>query len=287
MMKMKQKILTLLAASLIFFVGCKDDELSFEEQLAADLSAIDAYLEANQIETLIHESDIRYIELTEGTGNSPEIGDKIAVKYQAQVLNGGRVLDAEYGETLTLASNFISAWQFMVPEMKEGGSLIMYAPSGYCFGRSGNAFVPANANMRWDIELMGIVNTVEDQFTMDTTILENYLTSNGLSAQVHESGIRYIIDQEGTGASPEATDRVKVKYSGYFLSGNIFDEALVGVTFRVSDLIESWVIMIPEMKVGEKRTILAPSSLCYGPSGNLSIPPDTNLIFEIELEEIE
>lgn len=123
----------------------------------------------------------------------------------------------------------------------------------------------------------------EEQFEIDLELIDSHLSKNDIIAEEHKSGIRYVIEKEGTGASPSATSRVIVKYEGAFLSGEVFDRNDLGINFSLVGLIDSWAIMIPEMKEGGKMTIYTPSKFAYGSSGSGVIPPNTVLVFEIEL----
>ena len=129
--------------------------------------------------------------------------------------------------------------------------------------------------------------TFEEQLAVDVAKIDRYLEENDLSAQIHSSSIRYIVETEGTGESPAFGDNVTVRYQGTFLNGEVFDENTDGVTFPLLNLIPAWQIMIPTMKAGGTMTIYAPSGYCYGTRGNVGIAPNTNLIFEIELISFE
>lgn len=106
------------------------------------------------------------------------------------------------------------------------------------------------------------------------------------------TGIRYIIQQAGTGASPRNGERVAVYYRGTLLNGKVFDESQrpkKPLVFRVGreEVIQGWDQILPAMKLGEKRLVIIPGSLAYGSRGR---PPmiarDTTLVFEMELAEI-
>jgi peptidylprolyl isomerase len=104
------------------------------------------------------------------------------------------------------------------------------------------------------------------------------------------SGIRYIIQKEGTGAKPQAGKTVRVAYTGKFLNGEVFDSSdrqgrpleFPAGTGRV---IPGWDEAVMDMKVGEKRLVVIPPELAYGDrgAGNGAIPPNSFLIFEVEL----
>lgn len=105
------------------------------------------------------------------------------------------------------------------------------------------------------------------------------------------SGILYSIDKEGHGAIPTANDRVKVHYTGRLTNGTIFDSSVdrgEPITFGVSQVIPGWTQILQQMPVGSKWTIYIPYELAYGGNGaGDKIEPFSNLIFEIELLEIE
>lgn len=104
------------------------------------------------------------------------------------------------------------------------------------------------------------------------------------------SGIQYKIEKEGKGAIPTASDRVKVHYSGRLLNGTEFDSSIKRgepITFGVQQVIPGWTEVLQLMPVGSKWTIYIPYSLAYGEQGAGPIPAYSNLIFDIELLDIE
>lgn len=114
-----------------------------------------------------------------------------------------------------------------------------------------------------------------------------YATDNSISYQQHESGILYQVIEPGTGAQPAATSTVKAKYEGRFLNGQLFDESTEGVSFNLSGVIKGWTTAVPLLKEGGKMKMIIPSSLAYGCTGYLSIPPDQPLYFYIELLDVQ
>ena len=94
----------------------------------------------------------------------------------------------------------------------------------------------------------------------------------------------------GTGASPKATDRVKVHYHGSLIDGTVFDSSVdrgEPVTFALDQVVEGWTEGLQMMKVGGKAKLTIPPELAYGPGGREGIPPNATLIFEVELLAIE
>lgn len=122
------------------------------------------------------------------------------------------------------------------------------------------------------------------QAAIDEQIIVEYLADNNIDAIRHESGMYYLITDEGTGQQPTIASTVEVYYKGYFTNGSIFDQTTQGpVTFPLQNLITGWQWGIPLLKEGGSGTFFLPSALGYGPSGSGSVPPNTVLIFEIDL----
>ncbi|HLN00912.1 MAG TPA: FKBP-type peptidyl-prolyl cis-trans isomerase [Bryobacteraceae bacterium] len=101
------------------------------------------------------------------------------------------------------------------------------------------------------------------------------------------SGLVYRELQAGTGASPKATDQVKVHYRGTLVNGTEFDSSYKRnepATFPLNQVIPCWTEGVQKMKVGGKSQLVCPSSIAYGDRGSPpEIPGGATLIFEIEL----
>ena len=131
-----------------------------------------------------------------------------------------------------------------------------------------------------------LVRAQSEKFSPDDL---DFVEQNYPTAKKTNTGIRYIIEREGTGKSPEPGDVVNVLYVGKLLNGKVFDKDLDPAhpfSFRVRrfQVIEGWEQTLQLMKVGEKRLVIIPSEYAYGTRGQPpTIPPDAPLIFEIEL----
>ncbi|HKK75042.1 MAG TPA: FKBP-type peptidyl-prolyl cis-trans isomerase [Saprospiraceae bacterium] len=112
-----------------------------------------------------------------------------------------------------------------------------------------------------------------------------YLDENNLDAIEDQTGLFYIIEEEGSGDSPVGNANVEVRYKGYFIDGTIFDQTPGENTreFNLQQVITGWRIGIPKMKKGGKAMLIVPSNLGYGFYGSNGVPPNAVLIFEIEL----
>jgi cyclophilin family peptidyl-prolyl cis-trans isomerase len=107
------------------------------------------------------------------------------------------------------------------------------------------------------------------------------------------NGVYYEIKREGTGDLPGKGSIVKAHYKGTFMDGRKFDSSYDrGEPFEfqvgIGQVIPAWDLTLLQMKKGEKRTIVSPPELAYGSRGAGGvIPPDTWLIFEIELVDFQ
>ncbi len=125
----------------------------------------------------------------------------------------------------------------------------------------------------------------ENQEDIDDEIIQQYLSDNSIDATKDDSGIYYIITEEGTGDHPDINSEVTVRYKGYLTDGTVFDETTGNstATFPLSGLIRGWQIGIPKLKQGGKGTFFIPSDLGYGDQATGNIPANSVLIFDIEL----
>ena len=103
------------------------------------------------------------------------------------------------------------------------------------------------------------------------------------------SGLIYIEEQAGTGATPAATDKVKVHYHGTTVDGAVFDSSVdrgQPIDFGLSEVIKCWTEGLQLMKVGGKARLVCPSDIAYGDPGRPGIKPGATLIFDVQLLDI-
>jgi FKBP-type peptidyl-prolyl cis-trans isomerase FkpA len=103
------------------------------------------------------------------------------------------------------------------------------------------------------------------------------------------SGIAITMLKEGSGASPKASDTVKVHYRGTLTNGQEFDSSYKRnepAAFPLNRVIPCWTEGVQKIKVGGKAKLVCPSNLAYGSRGVPGIPPNSTLVFEVELLDI-
>lgn len=88
----------------------------------------------------------------------------------------------------------------------------------------------------------------------------------------------------GSGAKPQATGKVQVRYVGRLADGSVFDQNEQPQWFRLDSVINGWRLALPEMPTGAKWRLVIPSAQAYGAEGAGDlIPPYAPLVFEVEL----
>ena len=104
------------------------------------------------------------------------------------------------------------------------------------------------------------------------------------------SGLQYEVLASGDGATPGPTDVVTTHYHGTFVDGRVFDSSVQRgqpASFPVNRVIKGWTQALQLMKVGDKWRIYCPPDLAYGKEGRSGIPPNSTLVFEVELLAVE
>jgi len=108
--------------------------------------------------------------------------------------------------------------------------------------------------------------------------------------KVLPSGLQYKVITAGKGRTPKATDTVTVNYQGTLVDGTEFDSSYKRgqpATFPVNGVIKGWTEALQLMKEGSKWQLVIPADLAYGEQGRPGIPPNSVLIFEVELMSVK
>lgn len=121
---------------------------------------------------------------------------------------------------------------------------------------------------------------------------EDFLAANKSKPgiQTTASGLQYKITQEGTGAQPDANDKVTVHYHGTTIEGKVFDSSVERgqpATFGLNQVIPGWTEGLQLLKEGGKATLYIPQELAYGARATGPIEGYSTLIFEVELIKVE
>ena len=129
----------------------------------------------------------------------------------------------------------------------------------------------------------------EKELAANKLVAMDYLMTNqsveGMKAT--KSGLQYKVLEAGKGAVyPKVTDRVTVHYEGSLIDGTVFDSSVARgkpITFGLEKVIMGWKEGIPLMVVGDKTRFFIPPNLGYGQQWAGDIPPNSVLVFDVEL----
>ena len=118
--------------------------------------------------------------------------------------------------------------------------------------------------------------------------VQTYLNTSGITnATQHCSGLFYRVATPGVGKTPVVCSTVSAFYTGRFTNGTVFDQTTTTpANFPLNGVIEGWKKGVPLIKEGGKIFLYIPPTLAYGSSGRSGIPPNSILIFEIDLQSV-
>ena len=226
-------------------------------------------------------SGLVFIDEIIGTGKNPKTGDKVVVHYTGTLENGTKFdssIDRDRPFEFTIGvGRVIKGWDEGVASMKVGGKRKLIIPSNLGYGSRDMGTIPPNSTLLFDIELIEIKEKfVDTDFSLPG------------KEEVTESGLRMIIHKEGNGQIPIAGQTVKVHYTGILEDGTQFDSSHDRgrpFSFQLGQgrVIKGWDEALSLMSKGEKRTLIIPSELGYGSRNMGAIPPNSTLVFEVEL----
>jgi FKBP-type peptidyl-prolyl cis-trans isomerase len=247
-----------------------------------------------------------YFMLTQPSSSTvvPAPGQEIEFNYKLYVLNGpsntgststsavtDKLVDTAYAVTPSYFPFFTGSLKAGLEEgilkMHEGESAILIMPSILAFGSvaSTDGTIPANSPVRFDVTLKR--SRTEDQQ------IDDYIAANKLVVtEKTATGLRFIKTKENpSGAVPSANQTITLNYAGKllrattgFTGGTGTDTKTVGVSKYVPGFEEG----LAKLRVGEKATVIFPSSLGYGATGAAQdgkyvIPPYSPISFDLEV----
>lgn len=224
--------------------------------------------------------------LVTGDGEQARANDVLSVNYTG-FLEDGTVFDSSEGRgpfNFQLgAGQVIPGWDRGLEGMRVGGKRMLTIPPDLAYGERGAGnVIPPNATIRFEVELLDIFRLPEAPWEHDEA---DIVTT--------ESGLQFVIIEEGTGDIVEAEDRVLVHYDGFLTDGTMFDSSAMrgqplSIVVGVGMVIRGWDEGLQGMRVGERRVLIIPSELGYGDRarGDL-IPANSTLVFNVHLVDAE
>ena len=141
--------------------------------------------------------------------------------------------------------------------------------------------------------LFAVTAVAQSQNEKDEAILKEYFKKNKIKATRTATGLYYVITKKGTGENAKKGQTVSMNYLGMFLDGKKFDgnvdenykstRSPLNFQLGVGQVVAGWDEGIQLLNPGTRATLYLPSSVGYGPSGRGPIPPNTIMVFNVEL----
>ncbi|MDN3582329.1 FKBP-type peptidyl-prolyl cis-trans isomerase [Mucilaginibacter flavus] len=124
------------------------------------------------------------------------------------------------------------------------------------------------------------------QAALDDATIQSYLAAHTeIHAVKDTTGVYYQVITAGTGSAPVLTSTITAAYTGKLTNGTIFDSS-TNLVYRLNLLIPAWQVAVPHLKVGGQMLILTPSRYAYGNAQAGVIPPNSVLIFSVNLNGV-
>jgi peptidylprolyl isomerase len=277
------------------------DADALREKLAAEnLAASAKFLEENAARdgVMTTESGLQYMIVEEGEegGVTPVSTDVVVFEYSASKSDGvefdsSRARGAAPKVPVGALNNELPGLTEGLQLMSEGDQYRFFLPPNLALGETGSfdGLIEPNEALIYEVTLVRVESPARNLEASNAFLAEN-AKKDGINTT--ESGLQYQILEEGAadGASPSATDTVKVHYAGTLINGTEFDSSYARgepIEFPLNGVIKGWTEGVQLMSVGDKYRFFIPSELAYGERGSGPIGPNEALIFEVELIEVK
>lgn len=274
-------VIVFIASTIILFTGCSKKQ-----------------------NVITKSNGLQYVDDTVGTGRKADLGDLVSIRFTAwMVKDSTGNLYTDWSKDSTKKKDIIGAtapngrpYKFLLDEknfikgsiegiegMKIGGTRTIIIPSEIAYGKTGIGPIPPNTKLKALVTLVDAKKPiVTNLWNVDTT---KYKTT--------KDGLKYTIIEEGTGPKADSGNVVTVNYSGFiakdsskFDSSVERDEPLVfklGTHTVIPGLEEG----IKLLNKGSKARLVIPPSIAYGNRPMRIIPPNSTLIFDVQLVDIK
>ncbi|RPD47186.1 hypothetical protein DNI29_13650 [Hymenobacter sediminis] len=277
----------------LFLSSCEKEEKDTTDYAARDEATIQAYIADNKLTGFERQNSGLYVAITQpGTGNKPTKDQLIVAKYKASLLDG-TVFESNMNTLGTFDFDFgqgkNAGWNEGFNLLSKGSKATFLVPSPLAYRGASNSIVPANAVIRYDVEVVDII----DYAVRDEATIKAYIEANKLTGfQRQPSGLYVAITQAGTGDNAKKNQTVAARYKGTFLDGKVFDSnttAAAPLSFVVGagQVIPGWDEGFQLLNKGSKAILLIPSDLAYGARGAGPIPARSILRFDVEVADIK
>jgi FKBP-type peptidyl-prolyl cis-trans isomerase len=247
-------------------------------------------------------SGLKYNDIKVGTGAEAKNGDLVELHFKGWIVKDSSNLFSDWSKDSTKKAEliadsyemnkplkfvlgtdtFITGSDEGIVGMKGGGQRTIIIPSRLAYGPKGMGPIPPNSNIKLVVELVSAKEiVVVKKWDVDSTLFKTT-----------KSGLKYAIIKQGEGELVGKNKQVTVHYSGYLLDGKRFDSSVEReepFTFVVGigQVIPGWDEGVQLLKKGSKARFIIPPALGYGDRDLGKIPPNSTLIFDVEVVDVK
>jgi len=247
-------------------------------------------------------SGVNYVNDSLGTGREAKLGNLVSVHFRAWVIKDSTNIYKDWSKDSTRQAStigssidfgqpvkfklgdsaFIKGVDEAIVGMKIGGTRTIIIPSNKAYGKMGFGPIPPNSSLKVVLNLVDAKDPIlAKSWDIDSTKI---VTS--------KSGLKYVILQPGIGEKADSADLVTVHYTGFLNSGKIFDSSVerdepFKFRLKLQPVIPGWEEGIKLLGKGGKAKLIIPPALGYGAVPVGSIPPNSTLIFDVAVLDIE
>ena len=224
--------------------------------------------------------------IEEGKGAACAEGDAFEMEYALWTVEGELCESSAtaqgplVGTARDMPFPFLKEAPFL---MKEGGTILLEVPYEQGLGPAGKRKFPPGSRSIWRLTLKRVGHPVEPPA---------FEKPDEASLTALPSGLKIRHLKEGSGPSPRMGQEVVVHYTGWLATdGSLFDASWsrgLPATFRLGKVIDGWNEGLQTMKEGGEAILVIPPALGYGARGaGAKIPPDSTLVFRVQLIEVK
>ncbi|HRZ41417.1 MAG TPA: FKBP-type peptidyl-prolyl cis-trans isomerase [Bacteroidales bacterium] len=239
---------------------------------------------ADGLDTITTPTGLKYIILKKGDGVKIVPGMKTKVHYSGFFTDGGKFdSSVDRGQPFELIvgkGQVIAGWDEGIARLHVGDVAKLLIPYQLGYGEMGRApVIPPKANLIFDVEILEARETPKPK-PFDVTGLDTLKTA---------SGLKYIVVNHTENQQAAVGNTIKVHYTGYLESGEVFDSSVEReqpIEFELGKgmVIPGWEEGLLLLRQGEKARLIIPYQLAYGDAGRPpKIPSKANLIFDVEV----
>ncbi len=262
----------------------------------------------NNHEFKVNETGVEYKFIEENSdGIKPKIGDVVTIKMRYTFPNGDVIEESGLFRTqLKKPTHAGGSIENSIAIMHKGDSAIFKINAFDYYTKTRGISLPeglsADDKLTFYIRLSNVTSLNEFAKEREMAVLSDereeekmlkgYLERSNIQVEPTISGLYIVELKKGSGAAPVPGKMVTVHYLGYFIDGRKFDSSYdrnepFKFRYGVGEVIQGWDEGVAKMTVGSKCKLIIPSHLAYGSVQSGPIPPNSTLIFEIELLDVE